>query len=153
VVGVSLRTGSITLRLGIDANDMPVDYIIRLFSWIHQHSMALTKYADSFGGGAFSLAQGLVVFSQHSKARNFSEHVAVKCMHENSLPRSSTSTYPWVVDLEDEKVTTCIGSSWRSRLWTPSRHLRVDAKEMIPRLFGDRSRASGVLGQMFEKSP
>jgi hypothetical protein len=129
VVGVSLRTGRITLRLGIDANDLPLDYIIRLFSAIHQHSISLTKYADSFGY-TLSIAQGLILFSQHSRAKHFSDHIAVKCMHGSGS--GPVITQPWVVDLEDESVTTC------ARFWQSRRHLPLDAKGMLPRLFQKR---------------
>jgi hypothetical protein len=39
LVGVMLRTGQITLRLGIDADSLSIDSIVDLFSAIHQHAI------------------------------------------------------------------------------------------------------------------
>jgi hypothetical protein len=136
VIGVTLRTGQITLRLAIDADHLSVDHIIRLFSYIYQHSTTLGKYADAFGGEVLCIAQGLALFSQHSRAKQFIENVADKCLHGSTVrayrggPRAVTQ--PWVIDLEDEKVSTCAG------FWQLRRHLPVDGKGMLPRLFQKR---------------
>jgi hypothetical protein len=123
------------LRLGIDANELPPDDLICLFLWINQGSIELRKYADKFGGHLTSVAQGLVLFSQHSRAREFSAQIAIRCMHDSGFGGSRAVTHPWVVDLEDETITTCAG------FWQLGRRFPLDAKGMLPRLVQKRQAA------------
>lgn len=136
VIGVMLRTGQFTLRLGIDPGHFSTDDIIGLFSIIHQHVTQLSRFADSFRGEVHSVAQGLILFAERSRAKQFIENIAEKCMHGSIAPAyrggPRVVTQPWVVDLEDEKLTTCAG--WRQF----RRQVPLDAKAMLPRLFQKR---------------
>jgi hypothetical protein len=141
-VGVSLGTGKITLRLGIDADELSNDYITNLFLRIHQHSIVLNKYADSFGGHLCSVAQGVLLFSQHSRAKQFNDSAADKCMHKVRKGYAHTVTQPWVIDLEDENISTCAG------LWQFRRAAPLDTKGMLPRLFQRRLNFSAASNEL-----
>lgn len=131
-IGIKLKTGSIVLRLVINADDLSMQAIIHRLALIHKHSVTLRNYVDSFGGRdrVMSLSQGVLLFSAHSRAKEFSSSFAATCLWHD--PRFHNSQ-PWVVDLEDQTVTTSAGAfRWISYL---NRLAPLDSKGMLQRLF------------------
>jgi TPR repeat protein len=127
-VGIRLKTGSVVLRLVINADDLSTQTIIHRLALIHNQSVTLRNYVDSFGRRDHigSLSQGILLFSAHSRAKEFSSSFAATCLWHD--PHSHKSQ-PWVVDLEDQTVTTSAGLfQWKR--WVP-----LDSKGMLERLF------------------
>src|SRR5208282_2730886 len=127
-IGIQLKTGSVVLRLVIDGDNLPMQTIIRHLALIHNQSAALRNYADSFGrrDQVTSVSQGILLFSAHSRAREFSNNFAATCLwHDPHFHK----VQPWTVDLEEQTVTTSAGIlQWK-------RHAPLDSKGMLPRLF------------------
>jgi hypothetical protein len=131
IVGIMLRTGQIVLQLGVDADNLDGGSLANLFPIIHQRALTLRKYADSFGGEVQSLTQVISLFSEHSRAKHFVDKFARNCLLGSAPSRAVTQ--PWIVDLQDEKLTTPAG------FWHWRRQRPLDAKGMLPRLFQRRS--------------
>lgn len=133
LIGMRLSSGVMTLRLGIDADCLPADSLVRLFGVIQQRSFVLVKHVDSYGGYVSVISQGIVAYSEHSRAREFANNFADKCVHRRpwaSWPK--VTTQPWIIDLEDEVVTRCAG------FWEFAHHYSLDSKKALARLFYKR---------------
>jgi hypothetical protein len=127
VVGVRLKDGPVVLRLGIDADQMSGEALIGRFAVIHERIVEFRKYAYTIvrswimEGKMSTIAQGVVVFSEHQKAKQFIEHYGDKCRH--SAFWKDTITQPWIVDLEDEMITSLAG------FWQHARMLPLNSEK------------------------
>ena len=109
VIGIKLRDGPVFLRLGIDADEISGETLVGRFAMIHERAYDFRKYAPSLMRTIFSdgklatVAQVVVTFSEHSRAREFIQTYADKCKHTAGWKK--VYTQPWVVDLQDEEIT------------------------------------------------
>jgi len=127
-IGIQLKTGSVVLRLVLNADDLSTQTIIHRLALIHNQSVTLRNYVDSLGrrDHVMSLSQGILLFSTHSRAKEFSSSFAATCLwHDPHFHKSQ----PWAVDLEDQTVTTSAG------LFQWKRLAPLDSKGMLQRLF------------------
>jgi hypothetical protein len=108
-VGIKLSDGPVLLRLGIDADDIPGETVVGRFAMIHERAYDFRKYAPSMIRTIFSdgklatVAQVVVAFSTHKRAKEFIDRYAAKC--KQTAFWKKVYTQPWVVDLEDEEIT------------------------------------------------
>jgi hypothetical protein len=109
LVGIKLSDGPVLLRLGIDADDISGEALVGRFAMIHERAYDFRKYAPSVmrtiwnDGKLATVAQVVIVFSTHKRAREFTQTLADKCKHTAIWKK--VYTQPWVIDLEDEEVT------------------------------------------------
>ena len=127
-IGIQLKTGSVILRLVIDSDDLSMASIVDQLALIHNQSATLRSYADSFGrrDRIMSMSQGILLFSAHLRAREFTKNFAASSLwHGPYFHRSQ----PWIVDLEEQTVTTSAG------LFQWKRLAPLDSKDMLRCLF------------------
>jgi len=109
LIGIKLSDGPVLVRLGIDGDDISGEALIGRFAMIHERAYDFRKYAPSVmrtiwnDGKLSTVAQVLVTFSAHKRAKEFVQNVANKCKHTATWKK--VFTQPWVVDLEDEEIT------------------------------------------------
>src|SRR5262249_55396020 len=109
VVGIKLSDGPVLLRFGIDADDISFETLVGRFAMIHERAYDFRKYAPSLmrsiwsDGKLATVAQVVVAFSAHKRAREFIQSYADKCKHTAFWKK--VYTQPWVADLEDEEIT------------------------------------------------
>ena len=109
LVGIK-NAGVAVVRLGINADNIPLEALIGRFALIHERVRDFRKYAPSImvrsifsDGKVKPMAQVVVAFSAHKKAREFIQNYADKCKHVGLFEKAVT--YAWVIDLEDESST------------------------------------------------
>ena len=104
LVGVHLASGLVWLRLAIDADELAYEILVDRFALIHQRTHDFRKYSLSlFSNKMPTRAEVIVAFSSQQRAKEFSDKFAKRCKHWAYWKQ--VMTYPWVADLEDEKVT------------------------------------------------
>src|SRR6266480_6306178 len=105
LVGINLSKAIVLLRLAMEGDDLDDDVIVGRFNRIHELAHEFQKYAMSLAmvGKMSVRTQGLIVFSSHKRAKDFSERSALRCKQSSFWKKIYTEA--WVVDLEDEDVT------------------------------------------------
>ena len=110
LVGMSTKNGACVVRPVIDADEIPYETLVGRFAMMHErlhtfrkYSMVIVKNWIWGDSTAATVAQVLVLFSSHKKAKDFVQQYADKCKHRTVW--KSIFTVPFVVDLEDEDLT------------------------------------------------
>jgi hypothetical protein len=102
-LGVYLKWGAATLRLLIDGDRVTDEGLIGRFALIHERAFDFRKYCSAVGGNKLPVhVQGMIFFSAHTRAEQFWQRCADKCVHKSAW--KSVFTKPWVFDLEAEKM-------------------------------------------------
>jgi hypothetical protein len=81
-IGIQLKTGSVVLRLVVDGDGLAMPSIIDRLALIHNQSVALRSYTDTFGrrDKVMSMSQGIILFSARSRAREFTKNFAASSL-------------------------------------------------------------------------
>ena len=107
-VGIKLSDGNVLIRLVINADNVADETLVGRFAVVHERAYDFRKYAMSLmrsiwnDGKLPTVAQVIVAFSTHRRAKVFSENFADKCKHTAIWKK--VYTQPWIVDLEDEDI-------------------------------------------------
>jgi hypothetical protein len=100
-VGVKLSSGTVQLRLGINSDNLSGEALVGRFAMIHERAIDFRKYASM---NPSALTEVFTTFSSHKRAREFIQNFADKCKH--LAYKKMTRTFPVVIDLEDEDITS-----------------------------------------------
>lgn len=110
LVGMNVSNGACQIRLLIDGDELNDETLIGRFALIHERAETFRKYSmvlmknwiwgDSTAG---TIAEVVVLFSLHKKAREVIQRCSDKLRHTSM--RKQVYTHPYIVDLEDEELT------------------------------------------------